>query len=67
MIACEYVYVKQKNEKVIYFCYGFSIGMHEEVFLITLRCKKNMLKRRIKFQKNNQRSKYIISREGYSV
>ena len=51
MIACEYVYVKQKNEKAIYFCYGFSIDMYEEVFLITLRCKKNMLKRRIKFKK----------------
>lgn len=51
MIACEYVYVKQKNEKAIYFCYGFSIDMYEEVFLITLRCKKNILKRRIKFQK----------------
>lgn len=51
MIACEYVYVKQKNEKVIYFCYGFSIDMYEEVFVITLRCKKNILKRRIKSQK----------------
>lgn len=51
MIACEYVYVKQKNEKVIYFCYGFSIDMHEEVFVITFRCKKNMLKSRKKFQK----------------
>lgn len=51
MIACEYVYVKQKNEKVIYFCYGFSIDMYEEVFVIILPCKKNILKRRIKFQK----------------